>query len=516
MAKSPAPVPPKDRQADVIAWLETPGTLCPGQYPKRIETHAAHVFLAGNRAWKLKRVVRFGYLDFSTPEKRRVALETELSLNRRTAPDIYIAVRPIRRNADGGLNIGDEGEPIDWLLEMRRFPDGALLEQVTARGELTERLVMRLADTIKAFHDGASKDTTRPGSERIEAVIAGNRESMASFPQILPEDGVDRLIRRQSALAEAQAPLLDTRARAGRVRHGHGDLHLANIVVIGGEPVLFDCLEFSTELATIDVLYDLAFLVMDLWAQGRRMEANMLFNRYLDVSPQDEDAVALLPLFLSIRAAIRAHAAAAQANGDPECETGRRAGNYLKLALDLLATAPPRLVAVGGLSGTGKSTIARLIAHSVGPAPGARVLRSDVLRKRLAGLPPETPLPQEAYSASASAAVYAELENRARLALRQGRALVVDAVYARPGERKAIARLAAKAGVPFSGIWLEAPLAVLKARIAARVNDASDADAAVADLQAHYDPGDMDWHRISAEGDRETVAGRVLSALASE
>ncbi|MBS88196.1 bifunctional aminoglycoside phosphotransferase/ATP-binding protein [Sphingobium sp.] len=510
----PAPVASNDPQAEVIAYLEAPGTLCLDDEPRRIDTHAARIFLAGDRAWKLKRSVRFGYLDFSSPEKRRLTLEKELLLNRRTAPDLYLAVRPIRRNDDGLLNFGDDGEPIDWLLEMRRFPDDALLEQVAARGALTEPLVLRLTDRIKSFHDSAEQVRSHSGRERIEAVIAGNRESMATYPEILPPDSAGRLIQRQQVLAERHARLLDIRAAAGRVRHAHGDLHLANIAMIDDEPVLFDCLEFSAVLATIDVLYDLAFLLMDLWAKGCRVEANMLFNRYLDVSPEDEDAVVLIPLFLSIRAAVRAHVAAAQANGDPSSALRKKAEQYLSLAHELLAPGPTRLVAIGGLSGTGKSTIARLVAYGVGSAPGARILRSDVLRKRLAGLPPETPLSKEAYSTSASAAVYAELERLAQLALNEGRSLIVDAVYARPDERRAIAQVAAQKNVPFAGIWLDAPSEVLKARIAARVNDASDADVAVAGLQAHYDLGAMDWRRVSAEGDRGVIADRVRSALA--
>ncbi|WP_275230399.1 AAA family ATPase [Novosphingobium album (ex Liu et al. 2023)] len=514
MMTSSAPSASNDPQAEVIAYLEAPGTLCPDDELRRIDTHAARIFLAGDRAWKLKRSVRFGYLDFSSPEKRRLALETELLLNRRTAPSLYLAVRPIRRNGDGILSFCDDGEPIDWLLEMRRFPDDALLEQVAARGALTEPLVLRLADKIKSFHDSAEQVRSSLGRAGIEAVIAGNQESMDAFPEILRSDSVGSLIRRQRALAERHARLLDTRAAAGRVRHGHGDLHLANIAIINDEPVLFDCLEFSAALATIDVLYDLAFLLMDLWRKGYRVQANMLFNRYLDVSPEDEEAVALIPLFLSIRATVRAHVTAAQANGDPSNALRKKAEQYLSLAHELLAPIPNRLVAIGGLSGTGKSTIARLVAHGVGSAPGARVLRSDVLRKRLAGLPPETPLSKDAYSTSASATVYAELERLAQLAVNEGRSLIVDAVYARPDERRAIAQVAAHKDVPFAGIWLDAAPEVLRARIAARVVDASDADVAVADLQAHYDLGAMDWQRISAESDRGVIVDRVRSALA--
>ena len=502
-----------DPQAEVVAFLESPSTLHRGEAARRIDTHAARIFLAGDRAWKLKRAVHFSYLDFSSPDKRREALETELRLNVRTAPDIYLAVHPICRDRHGGLNIGGVGEPIDWLLEMRRFPDEALLEDVAGRGELTDKLVVQLAAQIKAFHDDAEQCSVPGGRALIEAVIAGNLKSMAAIPDILPPETANALVERQTEETVRHAALLDVRARTGRIRHGHGDLHLANIAVIDGSPVLFDCLEFSTVLATTDVLYDLAFLIMDLWARGFRSQANMLLNRYLDLSPQDEPAIALIPLFLSVRATIRAHATAAQASSSPQPDLKSKARLYLALAEELLKPSPPRLVAIGGLSGTGKSTIARLIASGVGQPPGARILRSDVLRKRLAGLPPETPLASDAYTAAASEAVYGELARLADNLLQAGQTAIADAVYARREERSAIENLAGLRGVRFDGIWLEADPELLKQRVAARVNDASDANAAVAEAQARYNVGRIDWNRVGAGAGPEDVAGEVRAIL---
>lgn len=516
MTASADPIDPSDPQSDAVAFLEAEGTLQARERARRVDTHAARIFLAGNRAWKLKRAVHLDYLDFSSADRRRDALETELRLNRRTAPGLYIAVHPLCRAPDGTLKIDGDGEPIDWLLEMHRFPDDALLEQVAARGGLDEALVTRLADRIKTFHNSAAECPAPSGHRRIETVIAGNGASMARFPEIFAPPIVQSLIERQRESAARHAALLDSRGREGRIRHGHGDLHLANIAVIDGEPLLFDCLEFDADLATTDVLYDLGFLLMDMWARGFRSQANAMFNRYLDLSPQDEAGIALLPLFLSIRATIRAHALAAQAAGVPAgSEIVRKAKGYLACAADLLAPVPPRLAAVGGLSGTGKSTIAKRIGATVGRSPGARILRSDVLRKRLAGVPPECALRKDAYTRDASARVYGEMERLARQALQAGQAVIADAVFADPEERRSIARLAAQCGVPFDGIWLEAPMALLEARIGARTNDASDADAAVARLQAGYDIGDLgSWHRVNAAGRRDEIAARVQAALA--
>lgn len=504
------------QQADVVAFLETPGVLKLGEAVRRIDTHAAHVFLVGDRAWKLKRSVKFGYLDFSSAEKRRAALEMELELNRRSAPDLYLAVHPLCRDREGLLVLDGECKPIDWLLEMRRFPDEALLEEIAAKGGLTEPLVHLLADEIKALHDAAEPHFAERGRDRIEAVIAGNQASMARYPEVLAPNLARRVIERQLRQLRCHAGLLDARAREGRVRHGHGDLHLANIAVIEDKPVLFDCLEFSPALATIDVLYDLAFVLMDLWERGYQTQANVLFNRYLDLSPQDEGAIALLPLFLSIRATVRAHAVAAQATQAPRLDAIGKARDYLVLAHKLLASASPRLVAIGGLSGTGKSTVARRVGSIVGRPPGARILRSDVLRKRLAGVPPETPLPKDAYTETANAAVYAEMERLAHDALRGGQSVITDAVYAKSGERSAIGRLAQQQSVSFDGIWLEAAPDLLKQRIIARVNDASDADASVAEVQAHYRIGRLHWHRVDASGSPDAVALVVRAILAAK
>ena len=501
-----------DPQADVITLLEG-RAFGSGETMRRIDTHAARVFLVGDRAWKLKRAVQFDYLDFSTADRRRAALEAELRLNRRTAPELYLAVRPVSKNSAGCLNLDGDGEPVDWLLEMRRFPDDALLDHVATQGGLTDVLITQLADRIKAFHDGAETCLSGSGRSRLEAVIAGNDRSMARFPDILPARLVRDLIDRQVALLAQHSDLLDSRARSGRVRHGHGDLHLGNIAVIDGSPVLFDCLEFSPELATGDVLYDLAFLLMDLWGRGLHCEANALFNRYLDISPQDDAGVALVPLFLSIRAGIRAHTSAAQASDGSDEALTQKASAYLTLARAVLEPVPARLVAIGGLSGSGKSTIAKLIGHSLGEVPGARILRSDVLRKRLAGVPPESPLPKDAYTLSANAAIYTELRRLAGHMLYAGHSVVADAVHAKPEERTAIQEVALRRDARFDGIWLNASPDMLTARVSSRTHDASDANAAVVAMQTRYDLGHINWHRVNAADDRKTVATQVMDVL---
>lgn len=522
-----------DDQSDVIDFLAGLGT---GDDTRRVDTHCAMIFLSGDRALKLKRAVNLGYLDFSDVAKRHAVCAAELVLNRRTAPDLYRALRPIRRDATGTLTLGGPVDPatppdpaaIDWVVDMRRFPDSALLASMADRGELTPARLRSLADAVARFHDGAEIAHGHDGVERVRHVIDGNRAAMAAVPQILPPDQCAMLGERWETLLDEHAPLLARRAAQGHVRLCHGDLHLANICLWQGRPTLFDCLEFDTALATTDVLYDLAFLLMDLLVRGLAEGASLVLNRYCDRRPHEQDGLPALGLFLSLRAGIRAHVGAlgASRQSDParaaqQAEAARR---YLALALACVAprTDPPRLVAVGGLSGTGKSTLAGALAPHLGPMPGARWLRSDVIRKRLAGIDPETPLPPASYTPEATRRTYGTMMAEAQALLRLGQSVVVDAVFGSRVERAGAAEAAQGAGAPFSGLWLEAPDAVLiaratqrSARRAAGESDASDADADVVRRQiAHPPPPPPGWHVLDAGGLSADILARAKALLA--
>ena len=305
----------------------------------------------------------------------------------------------------------------------------------------------------------------------------------------------------QAGLARL-TPLLAARAAVGRIRRCHGDLHLGNLCLWQGKPTPFDALEFDEALARIDTGYDLAFLLMDLDLQAERAAANRVLNRYLARSG-DYDLLGPLPLWLALRALVRAHVQAAR---------GRDGAKLLHAAQAYLAPAPPLLIAVGGLQGTGKSTLARGLAPALGAAPGALLLRSDELRKRRFGLAPEAPLPPEAYAEEVSRAVHEELFIIAEVALRQGHAVALDAMFLEPRHRLKAAEIAARVGVPFQGFWLEAPMEILKSRILARRGDASDATIAVLERAAQADPGAIDWLRLDAAGDALGAAREALGA----
>ncbi|MDB5446019.1 MAG: hypothetical protein JWQ97_1336, partial [Phenylobacterium sp.] len=487
-----------EAQDEVAAWLSA-------RAERVIETALARVFLTPDAAFKQKRPVSLGYVDFSTAERRLWALERELAFNRAAAPDIYRGLRKVTRKAGGGLEFDGPGELADQVLEMRRFADEAVLAAKPAAmdGEMAEALGRTIAD----YHAAAPVRA----SSGLGFTVGSNAELIAELAPQLGKTEVGALITATEAEYERLRPLLTARAGSGFSRRCHGDLHLGNILVEQGRPVLFDCIEFNDALSDIDVLYDLAFLLMDLAFRDRRDAAVRVLSGYLDQAargfpPALWDGMAALPLLLSVRASVRAHVSAH--SGD--LELARR---YVAAARAHLSPAPARLVAVGGRSGTGKSSLARAIAPQLGPPPGAVILRSDEVRKRLAGLAPTDRAAPLAYGDAADAAVFDELFGLAERLLRAGRAVVLDATFLRPELRGRAEALAARAGVAFDGLWLEAPLEVLSARVAVRRGDASDAGVEVLRAQMGRDEGAMRWTRLDATPPAEAMARAWLSGL---
>lgn len=490
---------PCDTQSQVVNFLSA---MSQGEKDedaaRQIHTHISTVVLKGDTAWKLKRAIRLPYVDFSTPELRYAACQREVALNRRTAPSIYRAARRITREADGRLMLEGSGELVDAVVEMARFDDQTLFSRLAAKGGLTRPLLTALARDIAHFHRKAEV-RAGDGADNIAAVLDLNEQSV-EITQLLDSTRVDALRKALRAGLDQHRERLTARSKAGRLRLCHGDLHLRNICLVEGGPTLFDCIEFNDALATTDVLYDLAFLLMDLWQAGLREEANWVMNRYVDESG-DHDSICLLPYFMSLRASIRAQVLATQAlmaQGDERAAVRRQADAYLQLAMQLLHYQRPKLLAIGGFSGSGKSTLAAAIAHHLGAAPGARVLSSDRIRKRLAGVQAETRLPAEQYTLAASQRVYATLYSQAHTTLQSGHAVVADAVFSRQDEREMIEHCAQATAAPFQGIWLSTDTHTLLTRVQARRDDASDATADVVAAQLARGAGKLSWPTFSA------------------
>jgi hypothetical protein len=467
------------------------------------------VFLAGERAWKLKRAVRYDYLDYSTADRRRAMCEAEVRINRRTAPALYRGVAAVTRQADGSLAIRGDGTPVDWLVEMARFDQHSVFDQLADAGVLPLRLMRPLAQAIARFHRTAEGRSNHGGWDAMRRIVDGNAAGFArDGAGILDPISCGRVTNRARFAVDRVGVLLDRRRDEGFVRHCHGDLHLRNIVLLGDQPTLFDAIEFNDDISSIDVLYDLAFLLMDLWRLGLRHHANVVWNGYLAETGL-LDGVPLMPLFLSVRAAVVAKTTATSAG--LQTDEGRRqelrvrANQYLAMAESLLEPPPARLIAVGGLSGSGKSTLAMDLAPSLGAAPGAIVIRSDEIRKQLCGVQPLDRLGPEGYTDDVSRRVYATLLEKADAIVRGGSAVIADAVFARSADRDAIQHVAAAAGVPFVGLWLEAPASVLMSRVKRRGPDVSDAGVDVLRQQLAREADPLTWHRLDASGSRQHV-----------
>ena len=502
-------------QRAVIAFLSEPSSY--GAAIERveiIETHVSLVFLAGQRAYKLKRAVKYPYLDFSTPEHRHRACQAELILNRRTAPSLYLEVRALARMPDGKIHFTTEGPTIDWVVVMRRFEQSSLFDALAQTGGLSASLMHDLAGHIANFHAIAESRYDVGGAAALTEIAEVNHRCLVEARHAgFCRERIEEIRKSSLRRLDSIGGVLDRRRAEGKVRRCHGDLHLRNICLFDGKPTLFDCLEFSDALASIDVLYDLGFLLMDLEHRGLTQFANMVLNRYLDLTDED-DALPAMPLFLSLRAAIRAHIMATALDrttyATKKLQIIDEARSYLDLAARLLHPEPARLIAIGGPSGSGKSTLAAALA----PAIGARVLRSDVIRKRLFGVSPETRLPASAYSPEISRRVYEALRSKATATLAAGYSVIIDAVSLKPEERQSFAAVAVAAAVPFSGLWLAAPASTMVARLCTRRHDASDASPEILAQQLRQDAGPIDWVVIDADTEPEACLTAARGALA--
>jgi uncharacterized protein len=503
-------------QSTVIEFLGTPATHG-GTSVERIETHISVVFLAGSRAWKLKRAVRLDYIDASTPDRRRILCEKEVQLNRRTAASLYLGVVAVTREADGSLALGGSGTPVDWVVEMKRFDQEALFDRLAQRGRLDVAMMARLATAVATFHRHAEPRSDHGGTAGMRWVVDGNATGFAEFgSRLLDPATVARVIDHTRGVLDRSGSLLESRREAGFVRQCHGDLHLRNIVLYDGTPTLFDGVEFNDEVACVDVLYDLAFLLMDLWRRRLPAHANAVWNRYLSET-DDLGGIGLMPLFLSCRAAIRAKtnatALSVQTDSARVSELQTSAREYLAMGERLLHPLPACVVAIGGLSGSGKSTIAAALAPLLGAVPGAIVFRSDEIRKRICGVPILTRLGPKGYTTEVTNKVYETLTERAGLTVRGGFAAIVDATFLRATDRHAIEALARAAAVPFIGLWLEGPARTLLERLQHREHDASDADATVLLMQSTQDVGVISWHRLESSASIDVVREKGLSLL---
>jgi len=494
----------------------------PASYPHPVdgvevfETHISWVLLAGAYAYKVKKPVRLAFLDFSTLAARRYYCEEELRLNRRTAPELYLDVVPIAQTARGAA-VSAPGEPIEYAVRMRRFAPGALADEMAGRGTLGAAQIDSIARVLARFHAAAPRagpagDYGAPA--QIAAPAMGNFEQIAALG---PDPATAARLARLRAWTEGECrrlhPAFAARRAGGHVRECHGDLHLGNIAFIGGRAVPFDCIEFDPALRWIDVMSEVAFVVMDLLAHRLAGAAWRLLNALLEASG-DYDGVAVLRFYLVYRALVRAKVARLRGSQD-----GFRL--YLGLAESLAGSAPPLLVLMHGRAGSGKTTVSQAALERL----GAVRLRSDVERKRLSGLEPQArtgaAVDAGIYAAAANRRTYDHLAGLAAGILAAGYAAIVDAAFLQREQRDGFRRMAERLGAACVIAACTAPEATLRRRVserAARARDASDAGAAVLDHQlAAGQPLAQEEEAIAVRVDTASEDGirRGLDAIAA-
>ncbi|MEM0906501.1 MAG: AAA family ATPase [Pseudomonadota bacterium] len=470
-----------------------------GKTPHHIETHLSHIVLTDDMAYKLKKAITWSVVDYSSPEKRRACCVHEFEINHKNAPEIYLGVDAITYKG-GALNLGGDGEAVDYVVRMRRFPDGAELDKMADAGALTPALMDATADAIAALHTRADMVRNADALPRL-TTLAQQLErdcTRAASPQHQEVISSFGHLARQHI--EVLSGYIAARGRHGFVRRCHGDLHLSNICVWQGRPQMFDAIEFSDDIGTIDVIYDLAFVLIDLEARGHSALSARLLSRYLERT-RDYGGLALLPLAKSLRHMVRTLVGA---------EKGREIAPHIDAANTLLSRrAEPHVIAVGGRSGSGKSTVAAALSSRC----GAVVLRSDVARKRLFGLEPDAPLDADAYHPTVTQTLYRRLLRDGRKALRAGSKVILDATFLEERWRDAADHLAADLEVPMVGVWLDAPAETLVGRVNARQGDASDADAHVVAQQLGREIGTIQWPTYDATQPADETAQAVIKML---
>ncbi len=518
-----------DSQADSYDMEALVKALCrpttyshPVDTVEHIETHISHIFLVGEYAYKIKKPLNLGFLDFTALADRRRFCQAEVRLNRRLAPNLYLDCLAICGSPQQPILTDDTPHALEYAIHMRRFSQTALLDQQLARGHLTLAHMDALAHQLAAFHqtvDPAPADATWGKPEEVRRPVFDNfthLRALLTEPRDL--EHLARIEHATQTLDTRLQPHFALRKANGFIREGHGDLHLGNMILEGSEIVIFDCIEFNDSFRWIDVMSDLGFLLMDLQQRGYPAWANRLLNQYLEHTG-DYDGVTVLAYYQAYRAMVRAKVAAIRAtqpgvSADQQVALWQECRSYLTLAEQLIMPAQkPFLLITHGVSGSGKSTVTGALL----PHFGAIRVRSDVERKRLAGLTPlarsDSALNQGLYTVHSTAHTYNHLRTQAAHLLQAGVPVFVDATFLDRAQRQSFRNLAVTLQVPFILLACDADPAILRARVAARRQagqDAAEADERVLEQQlTHWQPLQADEHPLSASDDIDALCTAI-------
>ncbi|CAN7239851.1 AAA family ATPase [Pseudomonas sp. LjRoot71] len=472
----------------LIAALQNPALYPhPVEQFQVIETHISWVILTGPFAYKIKKPVNFGFLDFTELSAREHFCKEELRLNQRLTQGLYLDVLPISGSLEAP-QLGGSGAAIEYVLKMRQFPQSQLLSDVQARGELTEAHIDGLAKQIADFHGRTPAVATEHPLCLPQAIVAPMRQNFVQIRPLLSDAADLRQLDALDAWVEASIarlePLLARRAEAGAIRECHGDIHLGNATLLDSKVVVFDCIEFNEEFRLIDIALDAAFLAMDLEDRGLKALSRRFISAWLELSG-DYDALELLNLYKAHRALVRAKVAlfslAHQTDAVQKAVTLRQYRNYANLAESYSAIPSSFLAITHGVSAVGKSHVAMRLVEAL----GAIRLRSDIERKRLFGEQKDADLGKLSagiYSQDASAATYQRLHQLAESALRAGFPVVIDATYLKQAQRDAASQVAESCGAPFLILECHAPDEVIASWLEQRQAAGTDPSDATMDV----------------------------------
>ncbi len=452
---------------------------------REIQTHISHVFLTGERAYKIKKPVHFAFLDFSSLEQRHQDCLDELRLNQRFAPELYLEVLPIYRNEDGTFSLGEGTRLVEYVVVMKEFPQNLIASQLLVAGLLEVAQLARFGTHLATLHFSAPLSPEGAGClETIRQVAEGNdRDTRPFIGELLSQKQWSLLSSATQNIFASLGSLFDERVKRGHIRECHGDLHLNNIWLDGEELRAFDCIEFNASFRHIDVIYDAAFLMMDLVSRQRVDLAYSFFNAWIEESGDYRGAL-LLPLYCSMRAYIRGKIYALTTldpavNQQASHQAADKARYFFELAGDYLKQKKAIVWVVAGLSGSGKSTVARYLAQKV----GALHLRSDVIRKQIAGLPLMQKAPEQLYSETNKRQTYQHMSDLGLALANTGQTVILDATFSNQAERVALIELANSKQLELRFIVCEAPIPIMKQRLMARKHDPSDAGPAQLEQQ---------------------------------
>jgi aminoglycoside phosphotransferase family enzyme/predicted kinase len=500
--------PPGNSQQQLVAALRDPRSHPAGtRHVRLIETHISWILLAGRFAYKIKKAVNLGFLDFTGLAARRFYCEEEIRLNRRLAPQLYLEAIPIGGSPENPM-LGQD-PAIEYAVKMRRFAPDNLFDKLLAKGRITPQHIDELAALLSSFHHGLHPALASSPYGTPETILADALQNFEQMRDLLTDAADLRQLAAVETLSRAEYIAHEkdfaNRRAHGYIRECHGDLHLGNIALIGGHPVPFDGIEFNADFRWQDIISEIAFPVMDLLQHRQPGLAFRLLNGWLEAGG-DYEGIALLRFYLAYRAMVRAKIGAiraAQPGLPPSVRLNTLAAcrDYMRLAEYCLTRRHPALILTHGLPGSGKTTFAQEALETL---PAIRI-RSDVERKRLHGLSPldDSRAVPDIYSQEATRRTYARLQALARIALNAGFVVIVDAAFLRREERLTFRKLAREMQVPFAIASLQAPDSALRARIARRQTgkqDASEADMKVLHLlQTVQEPLDAEEKEHTVE-----------------